>query len=291
MKIAVIADIHCNHISLEAVLESLVAERPDSIACAGDSVGCSAYAAGARRVWRVLQEQRIPCVLGNEETRILDFHSVTPDPYLATSVQFMPLQYLARQFSAADIATMRSLPVDLLIEGPAGQNVLVCHGSPGDVWRSPLQGMDAAMEQRLAAAPASVIAVGHLHTRWHQHWQGKLLVMAGSAGLPLRGNLDEVEVLLLTFRRQGGWQFEYQTVKYDAQTAIAEAIASPFLQQAGPIGWLMLDEILTQQDRMIPFLRDYCPAQKPDDRAGWEGLVTGYLQHLGRWDAVKMLLP
>ncbi len=288
MKIAVIADVHSNFHSLNAVLDDIATEKPDFVVGAGDMVGCSAYP-GAVAVWNTLQDKKIPLVLGNEEERILDFYSPASNSYLKNSIQFMPLRYRAKQFSSTDIETMKSLPMNILLKGPHEQNVFICHASPCDLHRSPMEGIDAQMGKELNEIKAKVIVVGHLHTLWHQYWQGKLLIMAGSGGLPLRGKLDEVDYLILTFQKPE-WLFRYKTVKYDYRTAIGEVIKSEFLEQAGPIGWLMFDEILTQEDRLIPFFRDYCPKEKPNDMENWKKLVIGYLIHLKRWETTKPYL-
>jgi predicted phosphodiesterase len=248
-------------------------------------VGCSAYPR-AVEVWNLLHDRAIHWVMGNEEERILSFFDPSSDPYLKTSVQYMPLQYRARQFSASHIEAMRALPRNIVLDGPAPQRVLVCHASPNDMVKSPARGIDAHMAQNLRAINADVIVVGHLHTAWHQYWEGKLLVMAGSAGLPYRGKPDEVDYLVLTYQLDG-WQFRYKAVTYDCQAAIRDTLQSDMLEQSGPIGWLMLDEILTQEDRLLPFLRGYCPEKKPDGMEGWKQVVIGYLEHIKRWDVVK----
>jgi predicted phosphodiesterase len=286
MKIAVIADIHSNIHGLDAIWDDIADEKPDVVVGAGDMVGCSAYPA-ALDVWNILQNMGIPCVLGNEEDRILRFYDPLADPHLKNSIQFGPLRYRARQFSANDIELMKTLPATILLDGPDKQNVLVCHASPGNIHRSPMQGIDSQMEEDLRQTQAKVIVVGHLHAIWHQYWQGKLLVMAGSGGLPLREKLDEVDYLILTYHKQE-WRFEYKTVKYDYQAAVRAVIESDFLEQAGPIGWLMFDEILTQEDRLVPFLGEYCPPERPDDMANWKRLAIGYLEHIQRWDVVKL---
>ncbi len=285
MKIAVITDVHSNFHSLSAVLEDVATEKPDIVVGAGDMVGCSAYS-GAVDVWNILINRKIPFVLGNEEERILSFYNPEGDPDIKNSVQFMPLQYRARQFSTNDIEAMRTLPVSITLPGPEEHDVLVCHASPLDLYKSPMQGIDSLMEQELYAVKAKVIVVGHLHALWHQDWHGKLLVMAGSAGLPLRGKLDEVDYLVLSYHNQA-WQFEYKTVKYDYRAAIKCVTESYFLEQSGPIGWLMIDEILTQKNRLTPFLGQYCPAKGPSNVEGWKKLVIGYLEHLKRWDMVR----
>ena len=288
MKIAVITDVHSNVHGLSAVLESIEAEKPDIVIGAGDMVGCSAYCRTID-VWNTLHHLGIPFVLGNEEDRILRFFSPNADPTLTSSVRFMPLRYRARQFSASEIEAMKALPVSITLEGPLENDVLVCHASPSDLYKSPMQGIDPQMEEALQAVKTKVIAVGHYHSQWHQYWQGKLLVMAGSAGLPLRGKVDEVDYLVLTYHQQA-WQFAYKTVKYDHRAAIKEIVESDFLAQAGPIGWLMFDEVLTQEDHLTPFFHEYCPAEKPNNMPGWQKLAVGYLEHIKRWDVVEPYL-
>ncbi len=288
MKIAVITDIHANLLALNAVLEDIAAQKPDQVICAGDMVGTSAYP-DAPQVWQTLQERGIPCVLGNEEARIINFHGPEPDACWRDSVQFRPLQYRARQFSSDDVAALSELPITILVEGPHHQNVLICHASPGSLHRSPFDGIDPSMAQALQSVPASVIVVGHYHTRWHYHLQDQFIIMAGSVGLPFRGLLGQAEYLLLTCHGQT-WDYEYRTVPYDHPAALARVLNSTFIEQGGPIGWLMLDEALTQQDRLSPFLDDYCPPDRPDDLAGWQRLVMDYLIRLKRWEVVKPYL-
>jgi predicted phosphodiesterase len=285
MKIAIITDVHSNIHSLNAVLNDIESENPDFIIGGGDMVGCSAFS-GTKQVWDVLASKNIPLVLGNEEERIVRFHSPNPDAQFKRSIRFMPLQYRARQFSTIDIMKMSTLPVSITLAGPWGKDVLVCHASPNNINKSPMQAIDPQMAIDLQAAKAKVIVVGHLHSKWHLYWQDKLLIMAGSAGLPLRGKPDEVDYLILT-SHHGNWQFRYKPVLYSYQTAIKEVIESDFVQQSGPIGWLMLDEALTQQDRITPFLQGYCSQKEPNNLDGWKRLVIDFLKHIQRWDALR----
>lgn len=285
MKIAVITDVHSNYHGLSAVLNEIESEKPDYIIGAGDMVGCSAYI-GSIEVWNALHKMGIPLVMGNEEERIIRFHDPSADSYLKESIQFKPLQFRAKQFSIENINAMRALPMQLMLEGPQKQNVLICHASPCDLHRSPMLGIDPQMEEELHAVKAQVIVSGHHHIRWHKYWRGNLLLMAGSAGLPLRGKLDEVDYVILTFHKQK-WHFEYKTVTYDFQAAIREIIGSEFLEKSSPIGWLMFDEVLTQEDHLIPFFSAFCPEEKPDTLEKWTNLVIDYLNSIARWEVVE----
>ena len=287
MKLAVLADIHGNYHGLEAILEDIGREKPDAVVSAGDLIGCSLYP-HSPQVWHTLGALRIPKVLGNQEDFVVTYYHPDPNPLIQTSVQFRPTQYVARQFAQPDVDEMRALPMHVTLKGPDGQDVLICHAAPHTLKQSFAETFDERMASELAKSPASAIVGGHLHEQWHRHWDGKLLILAGGGGLPLKG-AHVVEYLLLTYRKQG-WQFRYKTLPYDYRAALADVLESPSLEQSGPIGWLMLDELLVQQDRLMPFFHEYCARPYPESWDGWAAAVIGYLRQLGRWEAVRPYL-
>ncbi len=283
MKIAIIADIHGNYHGLEALLSDIEHERPEMIVGAGDMAGCSLHSSGVD-VLRTLSQRKIPVVRGNHEEYILSYHDPAPNALLKHSIQFMPAQYVARQFSSDDIAMMRQFPVTLRINGPAGDDVVVCHASPTHLSRSYALGIDAKMGEALQQIPVSTIVGAHTHTAWHGYWQGKLLLVAGSGGLPF-GGLPEVEYLLLE-HYQGGWTFRHKRVPYDASAALDVALSRDFLKESGPMGWLMLDEALSHEDTLTPFFRACCADSQPNTLVEWENLVRVYLQKTHRWEII-----
>ena len=287
MKIAILADIHGNYHGLQAILEDIEREKPDAVVSAGDLIGCSLYP-HSPQVWHTLRALRIPKVLGNQEDFVIAYHHPEPVPLIQTSVQFRPTQYVARQFTQPDVDEMKALPMHLTLKGPDGQAVLICHAAPHTLNRSFAETLDEPMASELAKSPASVIVGGHLHKQWQRYWDGKLLILAGGGGLPLQG-AHVVEYLLLTYHTEG-WRFEYKTLAYDHRAALADVLESSSLEQAGPIGWLMLDELLVQHDRLMPFFREVGARPYPESWDGWATLATDYLKHLGRWEAVEPYL-
>jgi predicted phosphodiesterase len=149
MKVAVLADIHGNSHALEAILADLETEKPDLIVSAGDMIGCSPYP-DSPKVWRRLSEAGIPKILGNQEDFVLTYHNPEPNPLIQSSVRFMPTQYVARQFTQADMEEMSALPMYLTIEGPGGDDILVCHSSPFNLDHSFAQGIDERMGLELS---------------------------------------------------------------------------------------------------------------------------------------------
>lgn len=288
MKLAILSDVHGNAHALSAVLEDVAGEAPDKVLGAGDMVGCSVYPGGPQ-VLEMLRDAGVEWVRGNEEERLVGLTRPDGGDIFKYSVQFLPLRYRAGQFTERDMAELAALPVRLHVPGPYGEDVLVCHASPYDLFHTPYLGIDASMEADLARVAENVIALGHYHLPWHRTWRDKLLVMAGSAGLPLRGKKDEVDYLILEAHRDG-WQFRYKAVPYDGQAALRAALESDFLAKAGPIGWMMLAESVTQLDHLSPFFAHACPAQKPESFEGWKQVVLDYLSGMGHWDEVHALL-
>jgi predicted phosphodiesterase len=283
MKIAVIADIHGNSHALEAVLADIQTESPDRVICVGDMIGC--HFTGSVAVMERLKELNVPMVRGNQEDFVIAFHDPQGDPLFRTSVRYRPMQNLAQEFPTLLVRKVELLPMTLNLAGPGNHGVLFCHGIPSDTRRSFAEGMDGAIIADVRATQASTIAAGHWHIQWHRYWENKLLVLAGSVGLPLRGKPEEADYLLLE-HQNGGWQFRHKTITYDHEAALSALLESNFVKQGGPIGWLMLDEVLLQQDHLYPFFTRSGSLPWPDDQPAWEELVINYLKQKGRWEVV-----
>jgi len=76
----------------------------------------------------------------------------------------------------------------------------------------------------------------------------------------------------------------------EAAAAVREVADSGFAAQGGPLAWLMFDELLTAEMRMVPFLRKFCLPANPVTLADWETLARRYLQAVGRWEYIRPFL-
>jgi hypothetical protein len=110
------------------------------------------------------------------------------------------------------------------------------------------------------------------------------LLVAGSGGLPFSGR-PEVEYLLLEYVH-GQWTFRHKRLPYNVQAAVQSVLDSNFLQESGPIGWLLFNEILTHQDTLMPFFRSCCADSEPSTFSEWQETVKTYLQQTERWEVV-----
>ncbi len=286
MKVAVFADVHGNDHALDAVLDDIEKERVDAIICAGDMVNPFP---GSERVWRTLTARHIPMVRGNHEDYILACHAPASDLPIRRNPQFLPVEFAARRLSTGTTAGIRALPMTFTLAGPGDDDVLVCHASPEHTSRSYCTGIDDDLAADLSRIGPKTIVGGHIHLQWQQLWRDKLLVVAGSVGLPFYGSGVKAQYAILTHRRDG-WQVRHKSVAYNHQAALHDALNSNFLVEGGPLAWLMFDELLTAELRLVPFLNKFCPTPRPGSLPEWQAWVKRYLRAIGRWDALQPLL-
>jgi len=282
MKIAIFADVHGNYHALEAVLDDIEREKVDYTICAGDMVNPFP---DSLRVWRKLKALNIPMVRGNHEDYILAYHAPPDDSDIRTGIQFKPIQVLARQCDAQTLNEMAALPLTLTLPGPGGDDVLLCHASPSNNSRSYSVNIDEEMTADLSRMTAKTIVGGHIHMQWERHWRDKWLILTGSVGLPFK-QIAAADYLLLT-HRQGRWQAMHKSVPYNRQAAADAVLESGFLTYGGPIAWLMFDELVTSEMRLVPFLSKFCPKPKPATMPDWQKWTQRYLEAIGRWEKIK----
>lgn len=285
MKIAIIADAHGNRHGFEAVLEDIRKEEVDRIITAGDMI---TPFPDSRNVWNRLREEGIPGVLGNNEEFILKFYGDKPDPLIKESVRFMPVQYAARLFTPEDVAEMHSLPLNMTVCGPEGDDVLVCHASPFDVWKSISDPIDSRMASDLARVTPKLIVAAHYHSPWMGRWEDKVLIRTGSCGLPMTRK-PEMDYLILE-HMGGGWRPRHKSVVYDHRAVLRYVVRNGFLDQTGPMGWLYMADFIFLEPHIVRFFKQVYDAETAESYAGLQEQVVRYLKRAGVYEEMRGML-
>jgi predicted phosphodiesterase len=283
VRVAIISDIHGNMPALEATLEDIAHQGVDQIVCAGDIPNPFLRSLDA---WHKLKSMCIPLLRGNHEDYITSYYS-GDRPEIRDSVQFQPIQLVARHLGPEIAREFAALPFDLLMPGPGGDNLYICHASPQHNARSYIRGVDAEMAKSFEPIQARTIVAGHIHSQWTGEWQGKTLVIGGSVGLPHHGK-PEAEYVILT-HIHGAWQTDLRLVPYDQSSALKEYRESSAFFEGGPIAWLLYDELLSGQARLAYFLPEILsgPSKKPETLQDWSRAAEAFLRRINRWDALK----
>jgi len=150
LRVAVISDIHANLHALEAILEAIDADPPDTLWCLGDLVG---YGPRPNEVTAIARERTDICLVGNHDLGVLgrlDLDEFSLDAAAS-----------ARWTQAVLLDEARSYLESLSPEAKA-EGAELYHASPRDpVWEYVITG--EAAKDALESTVAPIVLVGHSH--------------------------------------------------------------------------------------------------------------------------------
>ena len=150
MRVAVISDVHANRHALDAVLEAVETERPDTVWCLGDTVG---YGPQPNECCDIVRERADICLVGNHDLVSLGRLSVSDfnDEAAAAAI------WTSEVLSDSSRTFLTALAPAAQVEG-----VDLYHASARDpVWEYILS--EEAARATFELAPAALILVGHSH--------------------------------------------------------------------------------------------------------------------------------
>jgi predicted phosphodiesterase len=224
VRIAVISDIHGNLHALEAVLESIDADAPETVWCLGDLVG---YGPRPNRCCALVAERAELCLIGNHDLGVLgrlDLDEFSPDAAASA-------RWTAEVLSDESRAYLEPLEPQAVRE-----DVELYHASPRDpIWEYVLSAMLADL--CLTAQPERIALIGHSHVALSFDRQegspasgttrkegteldiatGQWLINPGSTGQPRDGDPRAAWLMLDT----GAWTATYRRAEYDIAGAMA----------------------------------------------------------------------
>ncbi len=222
MRIAVVSDIHGNLDALEAVMDDLRDRAIDRVVNLGDSLAGpllpkeTAQFLMARQDWIHLA--------GNHERQMLA---------LSTSSGRADI-YAHSQLGAAELSWLATLPAQASI----GDDVLLCHGTPGSdlvtlLETANCQASRADIEERLSGVTVGLVLCGHSHVARSVRCAGRLLVNPGSVGLQaysddypfphaIESGSPDARYAIVE-RRNDAWQVALISVPYDSRRMVALA--------------------------------------------------------------------
>ena len=193
MRIAVLSDIHGNHIALTACLNYCRRQGVERYIFLGDYLGEFACPETTMDMLYALQaEEKCTFIRGNKEDYWLEHGSraIKWKDYDSTTGA---LNYVYNRLREKDMAFFAGLP-DARPMKLFGIRMLACHGSP---YRTKEEmGQDEKTARMLRTIPAPVILRGHSHIQEIFTLEGKTVVNGGSVGLSFKaGGLAQFMIL------------------------------------------------------------------------------------------------
>ena len=187
-KVAILADIHGNLPTLEAVLAEIAAEGIERIVCLGDvaTLGPQPHEVIAR-----LRTLGCPVVMGNTDANLLTIQDTTGTTGATGATgatgDDMSNEYFDRwcatKLTADDLAYLRTFQPTISLPLDDSATLLCYHGSPRS-YDEPItaETTDAALQEMLAETPAQLYAGGHTHQQLLRRHRDALVLNPGTVG-------------------------------------------------------------------------------------------------------------
>ncbi len=229
MRIALLADIHSNHVALEACLDYIDRNNIDGIAFLGDYVSDCPYPGKTMELIKTqTAKYKTWFVRGNREEYLIYHHHQKNDGWKYSSSSGS-LLYTYENLTIGDIAFFEKIPISLKIEMDRFPSFTICHGSPGNVLESLHENTETA-DKYLKELDTDYLFCAHTHHPFKYRAFGKTLINCGSAGASTNAQ-NKAQFVVLEYM-DGCWRDELVSISYDVGKIIAEFESSGLNEKA-----------------------------------------------------------
>ncbi|TLM66168.1 MAG: metallophosphoesterase family protein [Deltaproteobacteria bacterium] len=215
MKLALLGDIHGNHLALAAVLEAAAGHGAERLLVTGDLVG---YYFWPREVLDLLQGWDAAVVRGNHEEMLARGLADGASLAAAEAKYGSGLRIAAEELDETRRDWLCTLPhpLELTVDG---RRILLCHGSPRDLDRYVYPDASPELIGTCILPGYDLVVMGHTH--YPSRWQvgETLLVNPGSVGQP-RNRVPGAHWMLYD---TGSGEATARHADYDAGFVVAES--------------------------------------------------------------------
>tara|TARA_B110000211_G_scaffold227930_1_gene283424 strand:+ start:181 stop:876 length:696 start_codon:yes stop_codon:yes gene_type:complete len=212
MKLAILGDIHGNHLALKAVLNSASNEGVDKLLITGDLVG---YYPFVREVLELLQDWNHIAVAGNHEVMFKRAISDVTFLEMITKKYGSSIKIALETLSQEQINFLATMPIIMEFE-ISNRAIILCHGSPVDVDEYIYPDSDLSKLTWLDSHSSQIILCGHTHYPMLREMNSTTILNPGSVGQPRNGVRKAHWVLFDTTKNT----FEFMLEEYDINSII-----------------------------------------------------------------------
>lgn len=220
IKVAVLSDIHGNHIALKKCIEEIERRNINKLIFLGDYVGELAYPQKTMAFMRnLMQNYECYFVRGNKEDYWIDREHDKSIAWKDGDSTTGALLYTYSSLNDADLAFFKRLShvEKISFEGlPAIAAYHGSHDSKGNKLRLNTDNSHVLFED----TRESIILCGHTHIRNEIVCEDRILLNPGSVGVPLKSR--GISQFLILSGVHGKWEHEFVDVSYDIERVIQE---------------------------------------------------------------------
>lgn len=220
MDIAVLSDIHGNHIALERCVEYALGRGIRTFCFLGDYTGELAFPG---KVMSCLYEldRKFDChfIRGNKEDYWLNYRAGGEKGWKDRDSTTGSLLYSYERLTKRDLDFYEGLPVSRTVIFEDLPPLTICHGSPYRANEKLLPGKNRTWEI-MDESETAIILCGHTHLQGKIVHNGRMVLNAGAVGVPLQSG-GRSQFLILHGDKQA-WTEEFVSLDYDVESVIRE---------------------------------------------------------------------
>ena len=235
MRIAVMADIHSNHIALETCFAEAQRHNAEIFIFLGDYLGDLAY---PQKTLEYLDgiKKKYPCIFirGNKEDYWINHKNGKHRDWVweAGRSGSGMLAYVYNHLTLEQIENFEKMPISMTMRYQGFPDFVICHGSPWKTNESMREDYDY-IDELTKRLETELTICAHFHIQSKYTRNGKLVINPGAVGVPLRSN-GQAQFMMLE-GISGKWETEFITLQYDRERAIQEMDEEKLSEQAP--GW------------------------------------------------------
>lgn len=252
MKIAVLGDIHSNHIALETCIHHAMDQGVDEFLFLGDYISDCPYPDKTMKVVYEMEEKYC-CrfIRGNREDYMLN-HRKHPEERWTYSSASGNLLYTYENLTERDLDFYERIDIQGIYEKEGYPSFRYCHGSltsSNELLLPENENLDKIMSD----LDVNLLISGHTHIQETVRFGNKRLIHPGSVGLPWY--YEGKTQYMILHGTQKGWEEEFFQLTYDVDRVKKEFETSGIMQKAHYWARLALHTLYTGEDYSSPCLQ------------------------------------
>lgn len=252
MKLAVLGDIHSNHIALETCIKHALDRNVDEFLFIGDYISDCPYPQRTMKViYEMKQKYRCYFIRGNREDYMLN-HRDHPEERWTYSSASGNLRYTYENLMERDLNFYESMDIQGIYTKSGYVPFRYCHGSLTSSNELLIPSNDN-MKHVISNLDVDLLVSGHTHIQEVMKFGGKTLIHPGSVGIPWYHD-GKTQYMILHGTSQG-WEEEFFQLEYDVKAVIDEFKSSGIMDKAFYWSKLNIHAICTGDDYTTPCLQ------------------------------------
>ncbi len=250
MKIAVLGDIHSNHIALETCIRHAMDQGVDEFLFLGDYISDCPYPDKTMKVVYEM-EKKYCCrfIRGNREDYMLN-HRKHPEERWTYSSASGNLLYTYENLTERDLDFYERIDIQGIYEKEGYPSFRYCHGS---LTSSNELLLPENLDKIMSDLDVNLLISGHTHIQETVRFGNKRLIHPGSVGLPWY--YEGKTQYMILHGTQKGWEEEFFQLTYDVDRVKKEFETSGIMQKAHYWARLALHTLYTGEDYFSPCLQ------------------------------------